>query len=413
MSVFLRDARSCSLTLSVDEKSFHIHRLAIHASFNPIPQTERYPDGLRENPEWKAFDDIVTAVKGKTLAMEPLELVPSSPDILAIPFEKRKSPRQKVLPVRRGATAEVLLPTSTRNRPLLTIPNVLNGQGRMALPTTTAWDTFNWVHATLALSPTQGATRVGSFRDDKERIHLRTGVEAVWIPSEDDDAAAELRLVITIDAFLDMTLITDALPPVGNDLFRMALMGLIPPNTAPSGDEDRASALRDFYECLRPAPDLPLHSDARKLQPSGMVSKLLPFQKRTLALLLRNEGIQFDDLPLRSYPGGQWEEFELDGFGTYAFSRLTGLLEQVSGRKGKDRATSPSEPSKLFQLFPLNKVHGTMLCEEMGKLERLDEADNEDSVRQLRLSRSYSSIAIPAPFPVLQSRYTQKIRRVK
>lgn len=130
--------------------------------------------------------------------------------------------------------------------------------------------------------------------------------------------------------------------------------------------------LDSFYACLRPAPDFPA-SEYDKLQPAQMTANLLPFQKRTLALLLDRERRALEGkLDERDWdPEGVWEITELDGF-AFAFSRLTGGVLPID-RKGKNAARdSTEEDTDRAWIRPnahelgLPAIRGTLLCEEMG-----------------------------------------------
>lgn len=333
----------------------------------PLDEYVQYPDGPRANPDWATMNGILKMVQDSTDAFVPLTILPPSPNILGLPTVPQRG-RQKCARLKPGRGPTLTMPAG--KSAIVELPPVLVGHGRSFFQSTTAWDTCNWLNAALALSPSRPLTRIHNYRDDKERIHLRAGIDAVWIPIQRIDGdTAQLSLVINIEAYLDMTLINEPLPEIGRDLFSMTLNCLIP--SPPTAATDAAGALREFYGCLRPAPDLPLDFNAHVLQPPQLVAELLPFQKRTVALLMSNEGEVMQGHAERQLPPGQWIELDFEGFGKYAFCRITGELRQLSqDRKGKGRASEDGahpELSKLPPLFPLKKVKGSMLCEEMGE----------------------------------------------
>lgn len=126
------------------------------------------------------------------------------------------------------------------------------------------------------------------------------------------------------------------------------------------------------------------------LQPKAMTSTLLPFQIRTLRLLLereRAEGYARTETGGPADPGGFWNPLDVEGE-RLAYRRMTGEIvklppsERGGGRKGKGRATDvdiegelsdiygglSAEDRKLLPpLLDLSNVRGTMLCEEMGE----------------------------------------------
>lgn len=313
---------------------------------------------------------------------------------------------------------DVFLPSSRPNRPLVKLPAVHEFAGRSHFPASSTWDHFHWLHAALALDPAESPTRKGVYRDDKTRIVLRTGVQLVWFPGPTEDSEIELRLVITFDAYLDMEAIFVPLPDIGAGLFGVALSTMLP-SEAQNADQltvegwlaARASALKGFYDCLQPAPDHPFSFDARKLQPPELSCKLLPFQTRTVRLLLEREGAPMCGEVTKREPQGQWTRLNFGKFGDYAFCRLRAELRTiVPDPKGKGREPSPGvDPllGGLPNLFDISNVRGTMLCEEMGKLSLVvcQALTSQDWERPSRLSRSWSCTNTPClylarcPFP--------------
>jgi E3 ubiquitin-protein ligase SHPRH len=197
----------------------------------------------------------------------------------------------------------------------------------------------------------------------------------------DEDSA--LKVILVIDCFLHPGRMWDPLPPLGNDLIGLILHSTLPspaPTPSHSDSERRADALRHFLSCLQPAPPVPY---ARSIQPSKMVSRLLPFQNRTVAWLLQRErhGTGSHDQGSSKDTGGFWSAYNAGPMGKVAFNRSTGQLvklssvEMVVNRKGKGKMQEePDELGLVSQdrlalpnLVDLSSVKGSMLCEEMGK----------------------------------------------
>jgi E3 ubiquitin-protein ligase SHPRH len=283
-----------------------------------------------------------------------------------------------------------------------------------------------WLNASVALDPDQVATRQhGKYRDDKRRVLIDTGVQVCWIPSgeaaleTDDDntgAGAEIKLVVTLHVHLDMSVLFDPLPPIGQDMLALILSSLMPGADlrTDSAEAARASALRAFYTCLRPAPELPVSFSYSRLQPPELVSTLLPFQVRTVAHLLGREGSRVvADLNLpASKNAGLWQGFDLGKpHGRVAYRRLTGdfrRLAEVGDKKGKGRAVddggdighdglTEDERASLDTLLDLSGVRGTMLCEEMGELVGLRLALILTPGRTRQDGRNYRSNGSPPP----------------
>ena len=263
------------------------------------------------------------------------------------------------------------------------------------MPNSYAWDMSNWLNATLALDPDERPTRKGAYRDEKRRVILDTGVQICWVPEgEGETAVAEVKLIVTINVYLDMTVIYKPLPSLGQDMLGLILQSLIPsiiPTGSGSEVENRSAGLRQFFACVRPAPDLPLAFLAAKLQPKEMISRLYPFQSRTVALLLQRENSpMFSNVttPKARDPSGFWGNYELgQDIGRVAFRRITGdlvAMDPIDPRKSgidikgkgktlndeemtdRDQLSDP-EKSRLPVILDLSGVRGTMLCEEMGE----------------------------------------------
>jgi E3 ubiquitin-protein ligase SHPRH len=88
-----------------------------------------------------------------------------------------------------------------------------------------------------------------------------------------------------------------------------------------------------LYTILRPAPDLPSEKASKAVQPVTLVPILLPFQRRSVAWMLKREGKTIDEQGrLISWPQHElplfWEEVELDGRKFY-LHRLKGLLFEI------------------------------------------------------------------------------------
>jgi hypothetical protein len=149
--------------------------------------------------------------------------------------------------------------------------------------------------------------------------------------------------------------------------------------------------LKEFYSILSPAPITAASVDAL-VQPPGMVAQLKPFQRRTVAWVLRNENAtsihpSFAKLPYDD-PSGLWEKVrygEENGF-DIAFCRLTGRVQRITDEmhleqrrrdkgKGKQHAIQMGPGKSRAQkdwimprkgLIGLESLRGSMLCEEMG-----------------------------------------------
>lgn len=259
----------------------------------------------------------------------------------------------------------------------------------------TAWDTVNWLHSILSLDPREISTRKSNHKDPARRFKLQTGLQICWEPADldiaDNDSTtshAILKLIITVNIFFDHTKMNEIAPDVGSDLIGFVLHSLLPtglPIEAVPNTDIRNTALKHFFACMQPAPFLPRGLSSSTLQPPAMSSTLLPFQIRTLRLLLERERANGYEVDAgASDPRGFWSQLELDD-DRMGYRRLTGGLAELpaakngGGRKGKGRAMDldteesvkhglSAEDRKLLPtLVDLSQVRGTMLCEEMGE----------------------------------------------
>ncbi|OCF41195.1 hypothetical protein I317_05025 [Kwoniella heveanensis CBS 569] len=362
----------------------HFHTCTIESSLHPPEPLLHYwgqPD--RPNEAYDTFTDIRQKVAAAVEPFTPLTLASPSSDVVRPGFVYSGHPFS-------GIT--IYSPKAHRRKHLArlhkSLPNSLREEWA---PGTRAWDMENWLHAILALDPSVDPTRKAGYRDDKKRFSLLSGLQISWIPdAEGESAGVDLKLSITIHVFVNMETIFVPLPETGNDMLGLVLHSLIPSPTAATfynASESRATALRHFYAALKPAPDLPFNYSANNMQPKEMVSRLLPFQTRTVHKLLQREkshNVQLEPARTASDPPGFWKAYNFGlKEGRVAYRRVTGdLVPTGSGtvtidRKGKGRAPEGSperdmddllakERDVLPVLLDLGSVSGTMLCEEMG-----------------------------------------------
>lgn len=350
----------------------HLHTFHLQATLQPEPEHVEYPDGIRENDSYPVWRDFRQSVHDSEEACVPLTLFPPTADLIHIPANPLKAKKSL-----RNRCANVFRPGNT-TKPLVKIPDINTGSDarRQFFPSSITWDHLNWIHAALSLDPEEPPCRRGKYRPEQKRVYLRTGADVAWMPDESGDANEySVTLSISIDVYLDMSVLLLPQPDVSNDLLGLVLVSLLPadlgeqPHPSREGlGVARADALKAFYAALRPAPDLPYGFDARKLQPESMTKPLLPFQRRSVARLLEREGSPMvTGNKAFTYPEGQWVKYDFGKFGEYAFHRLTSQLVRLpTDRKGKGRADDNSWEDSLHHVFPLSKVRGTMLCEEMG-----------------------------------------------
>lgn len=328
------------------------------------------------NPDRERFDAIRDTAQTNFEPATPFTLIPTGDKALALPVDKRGSA------VTKSTGFQVLLPSNVKR------VNVTPFLKRVVYPydqyskewfvSTNTWDTVNWIHAAIALDPRQASTRKGNWRPEHQKVFLTSDLKGCWIPHEvNPDAPGELKLILTIDAHIDLDHLFDPSHEIANDLMGLILHSLVPsPTSLPpmSDSERRADALQHFFSTVRPAPPVPY---ARSLQPSDMVSKLLPFQNRTVALLVQRE--RAEQQAVQAGRDGSWTAILVGETTKLAYNRLTGQLVKLADiesskspkGKGVDRTGphgfTPSDRERLSTLVDLSGVRGTMLCEEMGK----------------------------------------------
>ncbi|WVQ84029.1 hypothetical protein IAT38_006174 [Cryptococcus sp. DSM 104549] len=367
---------------------FHLHTCTLEISLlTPDRETQywRPAEGylFKPNAAFAFFDQAREALTSTTDPLVPLTLCPPSADVIR--------PRSDA-PKNGTAGTALYLPNAGRRNQLANLDRLPSAASKEWMPASTAWDIQHWLHTVLALDTAYTSTRKGTYRDGKKRVHLATGLEICWIPDGDGGSAdAELKLIVTTKVYLDMAVLFVPLPEVGNDMLGFILHSLIPSPTGvyhANEAEARAAGLRHFYACLNPAPDLPFGFPAQHLQPKEMVSTLLPFQMRTVKMLLEREQAGVAGDTSRKDPKGFWTGHDLgEENGRVGFRRITGDVVKVGPHrppggagngKGKERAhdevesgdgpggISSSELENVPTLLDLSGVRGTMLCEEMG-----------------------------------------------
>lgn len=361
------------MLMAVPDEHMHLHTLHLQATLEPEPELVRYRDGMRENESFPVWREFRQSVHDSIDACTPLSFFPPTAGVIHVPAAQPLKAKRQLA----HRCANICLPT-TKSKPLIKLPDISSGSDarRQFFPSTTAWDHLNWIHAALSLDPDEPPCRSGKYRPAAQRVFLRTGVSVSWTPDESgEEEQYSITLSIDIDVYLDMDVILAPQSDVANDLLGLVLVSLLPadlgdqPHPSSEGlSAARADALRVFYAALKPAPDLPFGFDARKLQPSAMTKALLPFQKRSVARLLEREGSPMvAGNKAFTFPEGQWVQYDFNKFGDYAFHRLTSQLVKLpTDRKGKGRADDASWEDALDHVFPLSKVRGTLLCEEMG-----------------------------------------------
>ena len=354
---------------------FHLHTAAIEGTVIPPPTHLTYTNRQERNPSHAIYADLAETLASSIDPFVPLTLSSPGPSLIH-PRKDAHRPRRHI-----PEDLEVFLPTSHKTKPLVRLKSPMRALGKEWYPSSSSWDTRDWLHASLSLDPDEEATRKLVYRDELRRVSLETGVQISWVPDERDENAVEVKLAMTINVYLDLEAIKTPLPDIGRELLGMIYHSLITSSTTrtPMTEQKaRAAALRDFFACMRPAP--PLRAlDAHDLQPKDMVSRLLPFQRRTVASLLRREGATLGDVkPIAHDPPGFWEGHDMQG-GKMAFRRLTGDLTPLQpvmvDRKGKRKANrggalyglQNADFDELSAMLDLSGVRGTMLCEEMGR----------------------------------------------
>ncbi|ODO03141.1 hypothetical protein I350_05986 [Cryptococcus amylolentus CBS 6273] len=362
--------------------SFHVHTTTIQASISRPDQTIDYYNRAPEpNPAYGIYQDICRTLVQISDASEPVTIAAPSNLVLRRPWvaEPRKSYNGRAAAGPAPVGVRVHLPHTARSETFLKIDSLPHSSPQEWMPSATGWDMKHWIHAAIALDPHKDhqPSRKGAYRGETQKIHLRSSAKVCWFPGEDSGATPDIQIIITIQAYLDMAVIAAPLPDTAKDMMGLILHSVIPSrtSTAPTTElEDRAAGLRDFYACLRPAPEFPHWLEASALQPKEMVSKLLPFQTRTVKMLMEREGAGRveEDAGMKHDPKGFWQELQWDDEGRlFAYRRATGDIILVSANrdKGKERGhgngRAPLSP-ELPCLIDLSHVNGSMLCEEMG-----------------------------------------------
>ena len=397
---------------------FHLHTSTIDLSLPTPNDTQRYARGRpQDDPMAKAFHKLRKLVTQEVRAVDLLPLAEPRTDLLRSTLILT-GPHKN-----RGAAPHslgVFLPTSHAARPLVWF-RLPDSQAAVEWSSSSSsWDLHDWLQAAISLQPTTPTLRAHTFRDDKTRFHLVTALNMTWVPGP-APGAEELKIVLKVDVRADLETIFTPLPAIGHEVLGLVLHSLLP---APAPEADaytRSGGLKRFYDCLRPAPDLPMSFHVGNLQPQGMTSQLYPFQKRTVALLLqreRSDMFAIDRQPAVVDPKGFWAAFDLgDNGNKTAFRRLTGMVTRVEHReasnsKGKglddafyededilggwDGDLTLAERAQLHCLVDLSGVRGTMLCEEMGRSFQ-SSSQPTLTIRPRQDSRSYRSHASSLP----------------
>ncbi|WWC87137.1 uncharacterized protein L201_002023 [Kwoniella dendrophila CBS 6074] len=362
---------------------FHLHTCTIETTLEP-PQAElRYwARNPQPNPAYTMFQSVRNKLSSNVDPFVPLDIATSNNILLPCLGSTGHQYHYTAQP----DGVKVYLPGANKKKHLAIIESLPNSVTKEWIPTATAWDMQNWLHATIALDPTTESLRKGVYKDDKRRFALVTSLKLCWVMNETSEEI-DLKLLVTINVFVNLKSIVVPLPEIGKDMLGLILHSLIPSSTAKTYKNElkaRSAALAHFYASLKPAPDLPFNYLATQLQPKEMVSKLLPFQTRTVKLLLeREQGICQSGT---SDPTGFWKAYDLGQKDErVAFRRLTGDLALVASsyeiaevdRKGKGRAferlpdreaddLTDQEKTHVPAMLDLSGVKGTMLCEEMG-----------------------------------------------
>lgn len=363
---------------------FHLHTLTLDVNLLPPQQVIRYARRLGPNPEYDFYTTLRELVTGSVDSLIPITLqAPTRRTLRPNPFMGTKDLFQSRRSQLQGPDSVFLYFSDTHDqRPLAWFPTLPDHTAKEWTPNSTAWDLQHWLCAAAALNPAETPTRKTPYRDELDRFHLETKVDVMWCPGE--DGGTDLKMVLTVDVLADFENLFVPLKDVGVDMFGLVMHSLMPAPVTPylSESEARAEAIRHFFACLQPAPDHPPSFDVTQLQPEEMTCQLLPFQKRTLALLLGREGSTMvgERKPRIHDPRGFWSVWDLDGFGRVAYRRSTGTLIRLDppkvDRKGKGKAEadeeledglSPEDREKLPVTLNLSGVKGTMLCEEMGR----------------------------------------------
>nr|ODN87625.1 hypothetical protein L203_03405 [Cryptococcus depauperatus CBS 7841] len=363
---------------------FHLHTSTLQASVQPPDRIIDYHGRESErNPAYDVFNLLRKKLQKCVDPFIPLQLQAPAADILRRSLGNKKHSGD-------DDGLSIFIPSiSSRREPLMTLEPIYCPKQREWTRGSTAWDTRHWINTILALDPTQEPTRKGVYRDKKKRVCLQTDVKICWIQDDNWESKCCIEMLVGLHVYLDMSVLFDPSPDIGRDMLGCILHSLMPsPNVSSvTTPELQSAALKDFYDCLKPAPKIPFDFPIHRLQPKELASKLLPFQMRTLKLLLEREGApgyERNESASKEDPEGFWSKYDLGtSHGVLAYRRVTGdLCRLVSHRisngtnsKGKNRevleeeggsSLTESEKEKLPLLLDLTRVRGTMLCEEMG-----------------------------------------------
>ncbi|ORX34384.1 SNF2 family N-terminal domain-domain-containing protein [Kockovaella imperatae] len=359
-------------TSSLDTSLFHLSTLNLDFALRPPePWEQRYNAPPRANPAHEMFDLMRTSLSTAIDPMTPLTLQPPTRGLIDAGKNEGYYSYQRGL-------VNVLLHPLYQPRPILRIKDLPVQAAKEWMPHSSAQDMQHWLTAILALDPDLSPSRKVKYRDSLKRFFMETEVKICWVPDgEGAGSGIEIKILVTVEVFADWKAITTPLPEIGRDMLGLILHSLIPsptPSRQLSESKARAQALQYFFTCLQPAPDHPLHFNASSLQPAEMKSSLLPFQARTLRLLLQREGSNIvPPLPQQANqdPRGFWETYDIEGHGQIAFRRTTGDIVHTArdeSDQGKGKAVDKNiiQSAKLPCVVDLSNVQGTMLCEEMG-----------------------------------------------
>lgn len=158
--------------------------------------------------------------------------------------------------------------------------------------------------------------------------------------------------------------------------YRRAILQHLYPRQIPARQsrDSQVIDLEQFYNQLLQPPALSTRL-LDSLQPPGMTTPLLPFQKRSVAWLVQRENADDFDR-IAGYQSETWEKLVL-GIDAESvpvvYSRLTGKVLPIAyfPEWESDGRESNSEELEGFASekdeFDLRNVRGSMLCEEMGE----------------------------------------------
>lgn len=402
---------------------FHLHTLTTDITLHPPSQTIRYHRREEPNPEYEEFQELRQTLCEESEPLNPIALIPTGERLLRSPTTTQRG----VVKNRRSEQDHssnsifIFLPSSHASKPLVQLPALPSHVASEWNAGSKAWDLQHWLHAAIALDPKEHEARKTRYRDELNRFHLKTTLQLIWVPA--DEGGIDIKLMITTDVLVDMRALFVPLPEHGPQLVGLILYSLLPApavSRSTSDSENRANALRTFFDCLEPAPDHPITFNISRLQPNGLKCKLYPFQARTLALLLQRERAPMMEDPKlpKLDPPGFWQVLDFgDEAGRVAYRRSTGDIVRLGSKqkpldpKGKGKAREveedgsdldglqPGELEALPHFLDLSGVKGTMLCEEMGKLNLLYCAAEMTS--RLGEDRRSDSVDTSSPSPSL------------